>query len=279
MNAQKQTRPEDIILRYSRRGMTALRDHLAPDYCRRAAAAILTWQRGTVLLTTGFYVSGHAETDGPAGTFVLAKALAGLGFTPVIVTDRWCAGYFEPEGLEVVYMDPAAGEEAYLALLERRRPVGLIAVERCGTNVEDDYANMRGVSIKAHTARTDLLFDLARGRVPTIGVGDGGNEIGMGNLRGVIRDQLALVPCRTETDHLIVATVSNWGAYALAACLEKKTGKPLLLSFDAIRTFLRRTLALGSVDGVLGRPAESVDGFGLGVEEEIVESLRAAKIA
>ena len=117
---------EDIILRYSHRGMTDLRDCLPPDYCRRAAAAILGWPRGTVLLTTGFYVAGHAETDGPAGTLVLARALEGLGFTPVVVTDSYCRGYFEPEGLEVVYMDPAAGEGAYRRLLADRAPVGLI---------------------------------------------------------------------------------------------------------------------------------------------------------
>jgi len=232
-----------------------------------------------VLLTTGFYVAGHAETDGPAGTLVLAKALAGLGFDPVVVTDGYCRGFFEPEGLETVYMDPAAGEADYRALLEERDPVGLISVERCGTNVENDYANMRGVSIRDHSARLDLLFDLARGRIPTVGVGDGGNEIGMGNLREPIREKLSLVPCRTEVDHLVIATVSNWGAYGIAACLEKLSGRPLMLSFDAIRAFLRRTVAMGSVDGVSGVPAETVDGFALGVEEEIVESLRGAKIA
>ena len=188
-------RTEDIILRYSHRGMTDLRGYLPPDYCRRAAQAILSWPRGTVLLTTGFYVAGHAETDGPAGTLVLARALEKLGFTPVVVTDGYCRGFFEPEGLETVYMDPDAGAEAYQRLLDCRAPVGLISVERCGLNVEDDYANMRGVSIKAHSARVDLLFDLARGTIPTVGVGDGGNEIGMGNLRGPIREKLALTPC------------------------------------------------------------------------------------
>ena len=272
-------RTEDIILRYSHRGMTDLRSYLPPDYCRRAAQAILSWPRGTVFLTTGFYVAGHAETDGPAGTLVLARALEKLGFLPVVVTDGYCRGFFEPEGIALVYMDPDAGTEEYQKLLDRWAPVGLISVERCGVNVEDDYANMRGVSIKAHSARVDLLFDLARGKVPTIGVGDGGNEIGMGNLKDPIREKLSLTPCRTEVDHLVIATVSNWGAYGLAACLEKLSGQKLLLSFDEIRDFLGRTVALGSVDGVSGKPAMTVDGFALGVEEEIVESLRESSAA
>ena len=269
------TPTEDILLRYSHRGMTDLRGYLPADYCRRAAAAILSWRRGTVLLTTGFYVAGHAETDGPAGTLVLALALAGLGFDPVVVTDGYCRGFFEPEGLAAVYMDPAAGEADYRALLDRFQPAGLISVERCGANIEDDYANMRGVSIRAHSARVDLLFDLARGRIPTVGVGDGGNEIGMGNLKDPIREKLALTPCRVPVDHLVIATVSNWGAYGLAACLERLSGRALLPDFGRVRAFLDRTVAMGSVDGVSGQPSGTVDGFAPEVEEEIFGDLRA----
>jgi len=265
---------EDIILRYSHRGMDRLRPYLPADYCRRAAEAIYSWPRGTVLLTTGFYVAGHAETDGPAGTLVLSRALEKLGFRPVVVTDICCRGFFEPEDIEVVYMDFSAGADAYRRLLKEQQPVGLISVERCGVNTKNDYANMRGVSIKEHSAKVDLLFNLARGRIPTVGVGDGGNEIGMGNLRNTISRELELTPCRTEVDHLVIATVSNWGAYGLAACLEQLSGQDLLMSFDEIHAFLSRTVAMGSVDGVSGRPTVSVDGYELGVEREIVESLR-----
>ena len=42
---------------------------------------------------------------------------------------------------------------------------------------------MRGRDITPQTARVDYLFD---GGVPSVGIGDGGNEIGMGNLIDVI---------------------------------------------------------------------------------------------
>src|SRR5258707_3766177 len=69
-----------------------------------------------------------------------------------------------------------------------------------------------------------LLFEAA-GRqsppFPTTGIGDGGNEIGMGKIPwDVIRRNIpngGLVACRVPTDHLIVCGVSNWGAYGLAA--------------------------------------------------------------
>ena len=267
---------EDIILQHSRRGMDLLRRELPQDFCRKAARAVWSWPRGTVLLATGFYVAGHAETDGPSGTLVLARALKQTGFRPVVVTDALCRGYFEPEGIEVIYMATTAGERSARRILEDYNPVGLISVERCGENIRGDYANMRRVSIRANTAPVDLIFDLARGSIPTVGIGDGGNEIGMGNVKEAISAKLSLVPCRTETDDLIIATVSNWGAYGLAAGLSQLAGEDLLLSVGELRAFLSRTVALGSVDGMSGRSVMRVDGFPIEMEESVLEDLRRA---
>ena len=66
--------PEDVVLRYSKRGMNILKKYLKDGYCRTAAEKLLHAERGTVLLTTGFYVAGYAETDGPLGTVAVAEA-------------------------------------------------------------------------------------------------------------------------------------------------------------------------------------------------------------
>src|SRR4051794_23681931 len=69
---------ERVILDRGRRGMGALAEHLPVDYCARAARAV--WEhRERTLITTGFYVSGHPENDGPLGAFFLAQALARCG--------------------------------------------------------------------------------------------------------------------------------------------------------------------------------------------------------
>ena len=264
---------EDIILRHSQRGMPILRELLPEDYCSRAARKILGWRRGTVLLTTGFYVAGFAETDGPLGTMALAKALEKLGFRPVIVTDRFCEGYFEAEGLRTVYMDPEAGDAEAAGILEKFRPVGLISIERCGRDRNGVYANMRGVDISACTAHCDALFLEAYGRIPTIGVGDGGNEIGMGNVASTVRERLSLTPAEVKADLLVIASVSNWGAYGIAAALEVLTRRQLLLSFDEAKAFLLRTVEMGSVDGISHEHTARVDGFGLDTEEEILTAL------
>ena len=267
---------EDIILMDSHRGMDELRLYLPEFYCEEAAKAILSWRRGPVLLATGFYVAGHAETDGPTGTVVLAKALQKLGFEPHILTDEACSHFFEPEGLDVIYMDVAEGNAFSEDLLKNLQPAGLISIERCGRNVKGDYANMHGESVRSHTARIDGLFELAYGSVPTIGVGDGGNEIGMGNLADVIEEKLNLVPCRVKTDHLVIASVSNWGAYGITAYLEKLTGEKVFPGLDEVEGYLSRTILLGSVDGVLRQNVCSVDGYPLAESERVYRLLQQA---
>lgn len=265
---------EDIILRRSERGMDILRKHMPENFCEKAAHALLALPKGTILLATGFYVNGFAETDGPLGTHVLSSALKKLGYHPVIVTDILCSEYFESEGLEVRYVPLDAGLLYFTDMLQRERPAGMISIERCGRNAQNDYVNMRGISIRGHTAPIDLLFDLAQElRIPAWGIGDGGNEIGMGNLKDVISENLFLSPCINKVDYLIIATVSNWGAFGLAAYLEKLAGRQVFPSYQEMRSFLKRTVALGSIDGILKTHTCTVDGFSAETEKEIVDAL------
>lgn len=252
---------EDLILARSGRGMELLRTHLSGHFCDDAARAIAGWPRGTVLLTTGFYVAGHAETDGPTGTLFLAWALHRLGFAPVVVTDEPCRGYFERFSIPVRYFE-GSGDE----LLRELSPVGLISVERCGENIRGDYANMRGVSIAAHTRPIDRLF--AGAHLPTVGIGDGGNEIGMGNLAEVIEEKLSLVPCRVRVEHLLIATVSNWGALGLCAALGWLPERE-----DYLRAY-ETARELGFVDGVTGKTTLSEDGFPLEIGLELLSALQ-----
>ena len=265
---------EKIVLQYSKRGMDILEQHMEPGYCRRAAEKLLQTQRGNVLLTTGFFVAGYAETDGPLGTVAVALALNSLGFHSIIVTDKYCKGFFELKGIDVEYVDIDSDREAYDKILARYDPVYLISIERCGKNTDNEYANMRGISITEETAQVDLMFELAMERkIPTIGVGDGGNEIGMGNLKDIIRGELELNPCVVPVDDLIIATTSNWGAYAIAAYLHKLSGEKVLVGFDEIEKYLADILEIGCVDGVRKEKVMGVDGFDMTVEKEILDCL------
>lgn len=269
--------PEEVTLRYSKRGMTLLKEYLQKDYCKRAAEKLLQAPKGNVLITTGFYVAGYAETDGPIGTLAVAKALEGLGYHGIVITDKYCEGFFELKNISVEYVAIDADQSVYEEILEKYRPVYMISIERCGHNLENEYANMKGDSITGQTACIDTLFELAaEKKIPTIGVGDGGNEIGMGNVRQVILEKLELNPCVVTVDDLIIATTSNWGAYALAAYMAKLSGRPVFITYEEIEEYMAQIVALGCVDGVTKQKKMGTDGFSMEIEKEIITSLKEA---
>ena len=261
---------EDAILQHSHRGMTKLAEFVSPDFCHEAAREILSWERGrTVFLTTGFFVNGYPETDGPAGTMVVARALSLLGFSPVILAEPFARAYYADSNVAVLAVQKSYDRSRYEELLESFNPVGLISIERCGRNAEGDYLNMRGKSVGDLTSSVDDLFLLSQGRIPTIGIGDGGNEIGMGSLLDEIHATLPIDPCVVPVDTLILASVSNWGAYGLTGCLEELTGKPLLPTWDEVKAFIDYTVNLGSVDGVSGENVSTVDGYDITVSKAV----------
>src|SRR5262245_18953468 len=73
-----------------------------------------------------------------------------------------------------------------------------------------------------------------------------------------------VVACRTATDHLIVAGISNWGAYALAAGVMALRSKVdgSLFDVDRERGLLELLVERGPlVDGVTGQRTATVDGL------------------
>jgi len=147
--------------------------------------------------------------------------------------------------------------------------------------------NMRGESISHCTGAAHELFDHVASRrlhVTTIGIGDGGNEIGMGALPWqVVRQAIAFGPagkvaCRVPTNHLIVAGVSNWGGYALALAVARLRGRPDAVAWGDV-DYERRMLQTlvdegGAVDGVTGRREATVDGLPLETYLAILSGLR-----
>ena len=271
---------EDIILDRDRRGISKLRPHLPADYAMQAAQLILD-NPGVAIITTGFYIldAGRAETDGPPGAVVIGSALHQLGYEVVHVTDRYAAEIMEATGGDYsrVIEFPIAGDdesaEFAAKLLDEVQPSALIAIERCGLTDEGKYRNMRGRDITEHNARIDHIF---HSDTPSVGIGDGGNEIGMGNLAEQVTQVESLVkkPCVTQTTKLMLASVSNWGGYGLAAALSALSGRDLLPSIEEERDLLKRTVDLGAVDGMSSLQEYKVDGFTLEENSETVQALR-----
>ncbi len=156
-------------------------------------------------------------------------------------------------------------ERASTAVAERWREVGIshaVAIERCGRSPDGRPRNMRGVDVSAWTAPLDDLF--LGGPWRKLAVGDGGNEIGMGKLPdGLIARFVpngASIACVTSCDHLVVAGVSNWGAYGRMAALAvlRPEWSPIIGRFLTAERDLAVTRATvdkaGAVDGVDGAP-------------------------
>lgn len=270
---------ENIIMSHSNRGMPILRKHLPPNYCKEAAEYILSWEKGVIFITTGFYVAGHAETDGPPGALTLCLILKKLGYIPVILTDKYCQNFFEKYDIKVIYMDIKMENESKINFIEKTikeyDPKGMISIERCGLNTENKYANMRNISIDEHTAEIDLFFLNYYKKIPTIGIGDGGNEIGMGNLENIIKNNLELIPCKIKVDKLIISSVSNWGGYGLTAylCLLTKNKEFFESVEETIKNYIKYIVSIGSVDGVTHENKEKVDGNDIDIELNIIRSL------
>lgn len=270
---------EDIILDRDRRGISHLRPHLPADYATQAAQLILD-NPGTAIVVTGFYIldAGYAETDGPPGAVVIGSALNQLGYKVVHVTDRYATDIMDKTGgdyssvVEFPITDDDSSVEFARNLLSELDPSVLIAIERCGFTDEGKYRNMRGRDISDYNARIDHIF---HSNVPSVGIGDGGNEIGMGNLAKEVTqvESLVKIPCITQTTKLMLASVSNWGGYGLAAALSALSGRNLLPSIEEEQQLLRDTVDLGAVDGMSAKQEYKVDGFTIEENSETLQAL------
>jgi hypothetical protein len=204
------------------------------------------------------YRQWFAERAGPL-THLIALERVGLSHTP-----------------ETLQAQGAASD----AIARFRKEVPAEHWDRCHT--------MRGRDITMTMSPAQRLFEAPaaesapsplplspaageRGRgegVTTIGIGDGGNEIGMGKIPwDIIRRNIpggAVVACRVATDLLIVCGISNWGAYGLAAGVRLLRGKSEKELFDSEkeREILERMVDNGPlVDGVTSQPTATVDGI------------------
>jgi hypothetical protein len=314
-------------------------------------------------IVTGFCVFDGsrwtAETDGPPGALVLARALLELEFDVTLLSDPLGAPLLEagcdlwglPRSIVEVIPFEDGGPESparqsnepqhcqktdawvesflhgrgramtHLVSIERVGPShtreSLTAQRRCGPAPREAFDeqvppasrnvchNMRGVPVDAHTAKTHRLFEAVAGGsgtsadagsgagmaaasadgMVTIGVGDGGNEIGMGQVpwevlsRAIATGPAGRVACRVATTYTLAAGVSNWGGYALAAAVCALRGRRELVrrwpADDQRRLIETLVREAGAVDGLTRRAAPTVDGLDLDAYLETYRQIMA----
>lgn len=274
------------------------------------------------------------ETDGPLGAAAIARALLALGKSVTIATDECneqvILACFARSGM--LTKDYAySGESLNQSKLKLESFPGkddfdekdmerlfslhssvdcVVAIERAGPAFDGHYRTMRGREMTHLIAPLELLLDKADEdnesisnekdalsiKLPvSIGIGDGGNEVGMGKIYDEILECGTIpnskeIACVTASDHLIVSSVSNWAGYGLAAAIAVLSSKSLynekswnreiavkmcLPSDEEETEMLKGIVAVGAKDGIGGilKPF-GVDGFSLEENLEVLRDLR-----
>lgn len=186
--------------------------------------------------------------------------------------------------------DPFSIAKEYIDQLS---PAAVISVERGGPNVLGKIHNSQGMDASPSHARTDLLLKYAyeKNNGPlTISVGDGGNEVGMGTIAEDLIKWLPYgvecqCPCKggiipeTITDILVSASVSNWGASAIAAALSLLAQDPEAApNADLEERIIKRCAEVGFIDGPTGKVGDMVDGMPGSVSASIARLLEQTVI-
>ena len=203
----------------------------------------------------------------------------------IIITDIYSKEIFEAAlksiDLEIALETISKHDEIdfYKIILDKYNPDCLLSIERPGEAADGLMHSMTGECISGLVPSMDNLFKEAKRRgICTIGIGDGGNEIGMGKIRDYVVNNVPygdIIAAAFATDYLILAGISNWGAHALVAALSILCGKKLLYSTETGVELLKTMVSIGAVNGVTKENTLTVDGLSLEDNIRILNELRA----
>jgi hypothetical protein len=266
-----------------------------------------------VVLLTGLIVEDYlpnGENDGPPGAASLAYALSqGLGAIPVVICEEpvtsACRASLNAVGLRVRPLEVAKrmpwtavvesfpvdsneSEKRTNEVLDLYNPKAMIAIERISVNEKGIQHTASGKELKGPQAKTQKLWAQAREHgILTVGIGDNGNEVGLGKLRDSIRKNKKFgaecicgcgggIAAAEDADVAVIAAVSNWGAYGVAACMAAALQIPYLIHNGEIEErMIRECVGAGAFDGRTALPVMAVDGMPSKIHSHIVDILRA----
>ncbi len=265
------------IIQYnlSNRGLEKVKLHRQMENCVNSLNL-----SNTIVIVTGFPVKSAeiGETDGPPGALALAYALKMLNKKPIIVTDKYSEALIRAGAkalqlkTEIYIFREDKTDEQSEELVNKYKPDHIIAIERPGRSLDNKCYSMYGEDITCFCPNTDILFIKAKeNNISTSAVGDGGNELGMAKIKDVVKTNVnkgEIICAQFETDNLIVAGVSNWGAFGICAGLSILNNKTLMIDDDKYEKLMKEIVKAGAVDGCSKKREISVDG--ISYEENLI---------
>jgi hypothetical protein len=249
------------------------------------AQELLARRDAKVAIFTGATVPDHlpnGENDGPMGAIILARALEKLGVDTTVFTEIEVLGpqraFAELVGSQVPIVELLRDSASQHSAIAADYDIA-ITVEKAGGNREGLLHSINA-NPRSHTrANIDGVINSmnAAGKL-TVGIGDGGNEIGFGKVYDVAAEILPYgdtIVTTVATTYLYPVAISNWGAYALAAALAIGADRTdLVITPEEEEAMLNKAVELDCRDGGTGTAAFAVDGVSGASSMAYVQLLR-----
>ncbi len=242
------------------------------------------------------------ETDGPLGGAAIAHAInAATGAVPVFISSEAHSGPVvataRAAGFQFLDADTAMARPRWAAvderyeetieeqgiaaqLIDKYQPTAMVSVECTAPNSEGVYCSILGYPVVDVPAYHNFFALASERGIPTIGVGDGGNEIGCGRIVDTIRKIRGIpvgghdIATEVTTDVLFFAGVSNWGGYAIAAMVAFLANKPKALHSDQTEhRMLEAVVRAGAAEGGQASLNPDVDGIDHRVHVDLINTL------
>ncbi len=245
-----------------------------------AAAKLLSRPPSHIGIVTGAAVPDHmpvGENDGPLGSIILAETLTRLEHQVTIYTDPPAAPPIESliknRGLEIPCVHLNLHDIEQQDVIAQNLDLA-IGIERHGGNLKGNLYGITGLPRHPFRSNVDHLFTTmtVMGK-STLGIGDGGNEIGFGKVYDVLCKSMPEFNLKKKTkcgegiftvipaDVLMVGTSSNIGCYGVVAALALKyKNADLCHTAEAEHTIVAEGVELGLTDGGSGQIIEAIDG-------------------
>lgn len=281
--------------------------------CAKGLHQILTTD-DIVYIITGFVLlpNKHAEMDGIVSSMLLARALVkAYGVKPLIICPKECMEavkslstiiglhlYLEMEEFISYPISigayPFTKEKAEASaqadwLLEKVCPKAVIAIEAPGANICGVYHNSAGKDLTELEAKTDILFTKCKERgIWNMAIGDLGNELGMGAIKSHLQKYIPYMAkdgctcachggsmAMVAADHIITATISDWGCYGLIAALAYLNHDIELLQDGELEEEAIKTASNSGMVDMYGWLEYAIDGVGMQMHCQLVELMRS----
>ena len=254
-----------------------------------------------IYILTGFVLLpfGKAEMDGIIGSVLLARALVKMGAKPVLVIPEdnleaakqlsAVAGihcYTDIEDVKkypismaaVTFTKDAAEAEAQAErMLGHGVPAAVVAIEAPGANEKGVYHNATGLDVSALEAKSDILFEIGMGTlrehlltyIPYAGIGDGE---GVESCRCGCKGGIA---AKTAAEHILTATVSDWGTYAVLAAMSYLTEQMDLTPTPEMEKEMIYTASRAGMIDMYGWLVPAIDGMDWTINVSQVSLMRS----